>query len=176
MKARTLAPVLLAFLSGQRLLELRLARANERWARERGAVEYGQEHYPLFFVLHPAWMVCTFLEGRAAGRRVSWPALALFLLAQPLRFWVIRTLGRYWNTRILIVPGGQRVTRGPFRLLKHPNYAVVALELLSAPLAVGAWRTALVFTLLNAGLLRLIRIPAEERALEHYASAQPDAR
>jgi methyltransferase len=173
-KARTFAPILLAFLSAQRLLELRLARANERWARGRGAVEYGQEHYPLFFVLHPAWMLCTLLEGRASGRRVHWPALMLFVLAQPLRYWVIRTLGPSWNTRILIVPGGKRVTHGPFRFLKHPNYAVVALELAAAPLAVGAWRTALGFTLLNAGLLLLIRIPAEERALTLYASAQSD--
>ncbi|CAM4083426.1 isoprenylcysteine carboxyl methyltransferase family protein [Deinococcus marmoris] len=174
MKARALAPVLLAFLGVQRLLELRLARANERWARERGAVEYGREHYPLFFVLHPAWMLATFLEGRASGQRVNWPALALFLLAQPLRYWVIRTLGRSWNTRILIVPGGERITGGPFRFLKHPNYAVVALELAAAPLAVGAWRTALAFTLLNAALLLLIRIPAEERALAHYALTRPD--
>lgn len=171
-KARTLSPFLLAFLTFQRLLELRLARANERWAREHGAVEYGQEHYPLFFVLHPAWMGSTFLEGRSSGRRVSWPALALFVLAQPLRYWVIRTLGHYWNTRVLIVPDGERVTGGPFRYLKHPNYAVVALELAAAPLAVGAWRTALAFTLLNAALLLLIRIPAEERALAQYASAQ----
>lgn len=174
MRARTLAPLLLAFLSLQRLLELRLARANERWARQSGAVEYGQEHYPLFFVLHPAWMLCTVLEGRASRGRVNWPALALFTLAQPLRYWVIRTLGRSWNTRILIVPGGRRVTGGPFRVLKHPNYAVVALELLSAPLAVGAWRTAVAFTLLNAGLLLLVRIPAEERALAQYASAPSD--
>ncbi|OLV18842.1 isoprenylcysteine carboxyl methyltransferase family protein [Deinococcus marmoris] len=174
MSARALAPVLLAFLGVQRLLELRVARANERWAREHGAVEYGREHYPLFFVLHPAWMGFTFLEGRASGQRVNWPALALFLLAQPLRYWVIRTLGRYWNTRILIVPGGERVTGGPFRFLKHPNYAVVALELAAAPLAVGAWRTALAFTLLNAALLLLLRIPAEERALAHYALTRPN--
>ncbi|MDV6373438.1 isoprenylcysteine carboxyl methyltransferase family protein [Deinococcus arenicola] len=172
MKARTLAPLLLAFLTLQRLLELRLARANERWARERGAVEYGQKHYLLFFVLHPVWMLSTFLEGRSSGRQVSWPALALFVLAQPLRYWVIRTLGRYWNTRILIVPGGKRVTGGPFQYLRHPNYAVVALELAAAPLAVGAWRTALVFSLLNTALLLFIRIPAEERALAQYAPAQ----
>ncbi|OOV15329.1 isoprenylcysteine carboxylmethyltransferase family protein [Deinococcus sp. LM3] len=172
MKARSLAGGLLAFLTAQRLLELRVARRNEAWAREQGAVEYGQEHYPLFFVLHPAWMIFTFLEGRAAGGRVNVPALLLFLLAQPLRYWVIRTLGRYWNTRILIVPGGQRVTGGPFRYLRHPNYAVVALELAAAPLAVGAWRTALAFTLLNAALLLGIRIPAEERALAHYRAGQ----
>jgi methyltransferase len=158
----------LAFLSVQRLLELRLARANERWARQAGAVEYGRGHYPLFFILHPTWMLFTLLEGRKSGGRVSWPMLALFVLAQPLRYWVIRTLGRYWNTRILIVPGGKRVTGGPFRLLPHPNYAVVALEIAAAPLSVGAWRTALVYTVLNAALLVLVRLPAENAALRQY--------
>ncbi|BDP42551.1 isoprenylcysteine carboxyl methyltransferase [Deinococcus aetherius] len=172
MNARILAPLLLVFLTVQRLLELRVARANERWAREHGAVEYGREHYPLFFVLHPAWMIATLLEGRRSGARVSWPALLLFVLAQPLRYWVIRTLGRFWNTRILIVPGGERVRGGPFRFLPHPNYAVVALELASAPLAVGAWRTALAFTVLNAALLLLVRIPAEERALRAYTAGE----
>lgn len=168
MRARTLAPLIFGFLAVQRLLELRVARANERWAREHGAAEYGREHYPLFFVLHPAWMLGTLLEGRRPGGRVSWPALALFVLAQPLRYWVIRTLGRSWNTRILIVPGGERVTGGPFRFLRHPNYAVVALEMASAPLAVGAWRTALAFSVLNAALILLVRLPAEEQALRAY--------
>lgn len=168
MTARTLAPLIFGFLTVQRLLELRVARANERWARAQGATEYGQEHYPLFFVLHPSWMLLTLLEGRRSGARVNGVALALFVLAQPLRYWVIRTLGRSWNTRILIVPGGQRVTGGPFRYLRHPNYAVVALEMASAPLAVGAWRTALAYTLLNAALIVRIRLPAEERALREY--------
>lgn len=172
MKARTFAPVLVGLLSLQRLLELRVARRNERWARENGAVEYGREHYPLFFVLHPTWLLFTLLEGRASTGKVSWPALAVLTLAQPLRYWVIRTLGRYWNTRILIVPGGQRVTGGPFRYLKHPNYVVVALEIVSAPSAVGAWRTALVYIVLNAALLLLIRIPDEERALSVYQASQ----
>ncbi|AKH16108.1 MULTISPECIES: isoprenylcysteine carboxyl methyltransferase family protein [Deinococcus] len=172
MKARTTAGWLFAFLVVQRLLELRVARSNERWAREHGAREYGQSHYPLFFVLHPTWMLLTLLEGRAGRGRVNPWALALFILAQPLRYWVIRTLGRYWNTRILIVPGGQRVTGGPFRYLRHPNYAVVALEIATAPLAVGAWRTALAYTLLNAALLLGIRIPAEERALAEYRASQ----
>lgn len=168
MNARTLAPLLLAGLSVQRLSELRVARANERWAREQGATEYGQAHYPLFFVLHPAWMLSTLLEGRANRGRVHVPALLLLLALQPLRYWVMRTLGRYWNTKILIVPGGQRVTGGPFRFIKHPNYAVVALEIAAAPLAVGAWRTALAFSLLNAALLLGLRIPAENAALAQY--------
>ncbi|GBF05345.1 isoprenylcysteine carboxyl methyltransferase [Deinococcus aerius] len=168
MRARTLAPLIFGFLSVQRLLELRVARSNERWAREHGATEYGRDHYPLFFLLHPGWMLFTLLEGRRSGKGVNWAAFLLFLLAQPLRYWVIRTLGRYWNTRILIVPGGERVTGGPFRLLRHPNYAVVALEMASAPLSVGAWRTAVAFSLLNAALILLVRLPAEERALRGY--------
>lgn len=168
MRARTLAPFLVLSLALQRVLELRVARANERWARGRGAREYGQEHYPLFFALHSSWLVCTLLEGRRSRGRGNWLALALLVLAQPLRYWVIRTLGRYWNTRILIVPGGERVRRGPFRLLRHPNYAVVALEMAAAPLAVGAWRTALAYSVLNAALILLVRLPAEERALRAY--------
>lgn len=174
MKARRMTPYLVAGLVVQRLLEVRRARANERWARERGAVEYGQEHYWLFYVLHPAWLLSLLREGRASRRDVNWPAFLVFLALQPLRSWVMRTLGHYWNTKILIVPGGKRVTGGPFRYLSHPNYAVVAAELLSAPLAVRAPRTALVFSLLNAALLLGIRIPAEERALTHYR-AQTEA-
>ncbi len=168
-RAAGAAPWLLLALAAQRLLELRVARANERWARAQGAVEHGRAHYPLFFALHTGWLLSLLLEGRRARGGVRWPWLVLLLLAQPLRYWVIRSLGRYWNTRILIVPGGERVRRGPFRWLPHPNYAVVALEVASAPLALGAWRTALAFSLLNAALLLGVRIPAEERALRAYS-------
>lgn len=164
----TLLPWLALAIITQRALELRHARANERWARERGAREYGRGHYPLFFLLHGAWLASLVLEGRRSARPAAWPWLLLWLALQPARYWVIRTLGRLWNTRILIVPGAARVRRGPFRVLKHPNYLVVALEILSAPLAVGAKSTAFVFSVLNAALLLGLRLPAEERALSEY--------
>lgn len=161
----------IAFVVVQRLLELRLARRNEAWAKSRGALEYAPGHYPLFFALHSAWLIGILVEGLARGARLGpywWLWLAVYGLAQFGRYWVIATLGPYWNTRILIVPDGERVRRGPYRFLSHPNYVVVALEVLTGPLIFGAWVTAIVFSLLNAALLLGVRIPAEERALEAY--------
>jgi len=160
----------LALVVLQRMLELRLAQANLRWALSQGAREYGREHYPLFFLLHIGWMLGWLLEGLARQQLspIWWLWLALFVLAQGLRYWAIQSLGRYWNTRIIIVPGAKRIASGPYRYLRHPNYLAVALELLSLPLIFNAWITALAATLLNALLLLTIRIPAEEKALSTY--------
>jgi methyltransferase len=168
----------IVFVVAQRLLELRVARRNEAWAKSRGAIEYAPEHYPLFFALHSAWLLSTLIEGLARGATLGplwWLWLTVYVLAQFGRYWVISTLGPYWNTRILIVPDGQRVTRGPYRFLSHPNYVVVALEVLTGPLIFGAWITAIVFSLLNAALLLGIRIPAEERALKAYNAGTPSS-
>jgi len=83
---------------------------------------------------------------------------------QGLRVWVLATLGRYWTTRIITLPGAPLVRRGPYRWLRHPNYVVVAGEIAVLPLAFGAWQIAVVFSLANA-LVLWIRIRSEERAL-----------
>ena len=156
------------FIIIQRLIELRLAERNRRWALRQGAREYGASHYPLFFVLHPGWLIGWVGEALATGSRLSrwWPLwLGLFAAAQGLRYWAIVSLGRYWNTRILIVPGGRRVRTGPYRILRHPNYLAVAVELAAVPLIFRAWRTAIIASLLNAALLLGLRIPSEEAAL-----------
>ncbi len=167
--------LLVVFIIVQRLLELRVARRNLRWALSKGGREYAPEHYPFMVALHTAWILALLLEGIARGGALGalWPVwLTVFALAQLGRYWVISTLGTYWNTRIVIIPGGERVRRGPFRFFEHPNYLVVAVELFCAPMIFGAWGTAVVFTLLNAWLLLGVRIPAEERALEAYRSSQ----
>lgn len=152
----------------QRLTELMLAQSNRRWALACGAREYGAEHYWLFFILHLGWLVGWVIEGRAAGGLAPfWPGwLGLFICAQLLRYWCITSLGRCWNTRILVIPGQRIVQSGPYRLMKHPNYLAVAIELLAVPLIFGAVKTAAIATLCNAALLLLIRIPAEGRALK----------
>lgn len=112
------------------------------------------------------WLVEGLTRNQASP--IWWLWLMVFLLAQGLRYWAISSLGKYWNTRILIVPGARRVATGPYRFIPHPNYLAVALELFSLPLIFNAWITAIVATILNAILLLGIRIPAEERALRQY--------
>ena len=156
-----------SLVAAQRLLELVLARRNERRTRARGAVERGRGHYPFLVALHALWLVSTLVEGLLRGPEspTLWPVpLALFLLMQPLRYWAIFSLGENWNTKILIVPGAKLVSRGPYRCLNHPNYVAVVVEILTFPLVFGAWITALVFTALNATLL-YVRIREEDRAL-----------
>lgn len=121
--------------------------------------------------IHVAWLVCTLVEGLLRGPDIPgwWPVpLALFLLVQPLRYWAIYSLGENWNVRILVVPGGGLVRRGPYRYFPHPNYVVVAVEVITLPLIFGAWATALVFTALDAAFL-YVRIREEERALRAIA-------
>ncbi len=161
--------VLVGLLMVQRLLELRLAKANLRWALERGGKEHAPEHYPLMVALHTGWLIAILIEGWARGAQVSslWPLwTALLVVAQVLRYWIISSLGKYWNTRIVIVPDAQLVRSGPYKFLKHPNYMIVAFELFVVPMIFGAWITAIIFSLLNAWLLLSVRIPAEERALK----------
>ena len=121
--------------------------------------------------LHALWIASTLVEGILRGPEVPalWPVpLALFLLAQALRYWAVFSLGESWNTRILVVPGAKLVRRGPYKYLDHPNYVVVVVEILAFPLIFGAWVTALVFTVLNAALL-YVRIREEDRALDELS-------
>jgi methyltransferase len=97
--------------------------------------------------------------------RPDWYWLGLFLLLQAGRVWVIASLGRFWTTRIISLPDAPLVRRGPYRLLRHPNYLVVALEIPVLPLVFGAWGIALVFGLVNLGLLAW-RVALEDRTLE----------
>lgn len=152
----------------QRLLELRLAKRNEARARARGAKEYGAGHYPFIVGLHALWVAGMLLEAHF-GSRLFPPfaplAFALWLLLQGVRYWIIVSLGEHWNTRVLVVLGDKLVKRGLYKVLKHPNYLLVALELLLAPLTFGLYFTAALASLANAALM-MVRIPTENRALK----------
>jgi len=151
-----------------RTVEIGIARRNARRAFERGAVEIGAGHYPVMVAMHAAFLASCALEPLLLPRLNSKTIVALAILAAllafALRVWAIATLGERWNTRIIVEPGAAPVTGGPYRYIRHPNYVAVITEIAALPLIGGAWRTALLFTALNALVLGA-RIRAEERAL-----------
>jgi len=161
----SLAALILAFVTLQRLGELVLARRNTAWLRVQGAYEVGAGHYPAIVLLHAAWLggLWYLAVGRGPAEvELGW--LALFAFLQLLRVWVIATLGRRWTTRIIVLPGAPLVTSGPYRFVAHPNYCVVAAEILVLPLVFGLLWFGVVFSVLNA-LLLWLRIRSENAAL-----------
>ena len=153
---------ILAVVTLERLVELPIAQANTKRLIAAGAYEVAQGHYPLIVALHALWLAT--LWWLAPGRPVSLPLLALFGLVELGRIWVLLTLGQRWTTRIIVVPSETLVRRGPYRFLNHPNYVVVVAEIALLPLIFGLWRTAVIFSLLNAVLL-ILRVREENRAL-----------
>jgi methyltransferase len=158
--------LLIAAVAVERVAELVVSQRNLAWSRAHGGVEFGARHYPLLVTLHTALLAGCLLEAlyRPFLTALGWPMLAVVLAAQGLRWWCIATLGHQWNTRVVVIPDAARVTRGPYRVLSHPNYAAVVVEGVALPLVHTAWITAVVFTVLNGFLLRT-RIRVENAAL-----------
>jgi methyltransferase len=154
--------VILALVTLQRLGELWLSNRNTRRLLAQGAHEAGAGHYPLIVAVHVLWLAA--LWWLAPGRPIDGFWLALFVLIELMRIWVLASLGPRWTTRIIVLPQAPLVRRGPYRFVNHPNYVVVVGEVAVLPLVFGLWQVALVFSLLNAILLT-IRIREENRAL-----------
>ena len=164
--------LLIGAVAVERLAEVVVANRNRAWSRPRGGVEFGARHYPAMVILHTGLLAGCLIEPIALHRTfipaVGWPMLTIVLAAQTLRRWCITTLHRQWNTRVIVIPGAARVSGGPYRFVPHPNYVAVIAEGLALPLVHSAWITALVFSILNAWLLRT-RIKVENAALAGLA-------
>ena len=158
--------LLIAAVAVERVAELVVSQRNLAWSRARGGVEFGAGHYPAMVVLHTGLLAGCLLEAlyRPFLPALGWPMLVVVLAAQGLRWWCIATLGRKWNTRVVVIPDAARVASGPYRFFSHPNYVAVVVEGIALPLVHTAWVTAVVFTVLNAVLLRT-RIGVENSAL-----------
>ncbi|MET9684949.1 isoprenylcysteine carboxyl methyltransferase family protein [Streptomyces coeruleorubidus] len=172
MSSETWFTLLVLAVGLERVAELVVSQRNAAWSLARGGVESGRGHYPFMVVLHTGLLVGALVEVWLRRPDVApvlaWSMLALVALAQGLRWWCIATLGRQWNTRVIVVPGAARVTGGPYRWIPHPNYVAVVVEGLALPLVHSAWITAVVFTALN-GLLLATRVRAEDAALTRLA-------
>jgi len=152
----------LAYIVAQRLIELVIARRNTRALLAQGAVEHFPRHYPLIVFVHGGWITALIVLGW--DNPVHWAWLGIYAVLQILRIWILASIGRRWTTRILTVPNETLVAKGPYKFIPHPNYLLVIAEILIAPLVLGLWEVAAIFSALNAAVL-VIRVSAEERVL-----------
>lgn len=164
--------VLILATGGERVFELVVSTRNARAAFARGGLEFGHRHFPFMVALHTSLLLGCIVEAffRPFIPGLGWPMLAIAIACQVGRYWCIRSLGAFWNTRVIIVPGTRVVAdRGPYRWVRHPNYWIVAIEGVALPLVHTGWITAVAFTVLNAVLLLRFRIPIENGALRSLA-------
>ena len=159
----------------QRLVELFIAKRNEKAMLAKGAYEVGASHYPFMILLHSSFFISLLIEVLYFKSMFTpnYVLLLIFLLLQLLRVWCLVSLGMFWNTKIIILPGANVVVKGPYSYIRHPNYLVVCLEIAVLPLMFQAYVTAICFTILNSIMLS-VRIPVEEKALKeatNYATA-----
>ena len=158
----TLNILVLVLVTLQRVGELWLSNRNSARLLARGAREHAPAHYPLIVALHAAWLATLWLL--ALPRPIDGFWLAMFVLIELARIWVLASLGPRWTTRIIVLPNAPLVRRGPYRWVNHPNYLVVIAEIAALPLVFGLWQVALIFSFLNAVMLT-VRIRQEDRAL-----------
>lgn len=165
---------LLLFVVIQRLVELYVATKNERWMKKRGAIEVGQAHYKWFIWLHTLFFIAIMVEYKykvlVYGEQIPFFKLffIIFLLAQIGRIWCMYSLGRFWNTKIIVLPKVALIKKGPYKYVKHPNYIIVFVELLCIPLIFNLYVSAILFPFLHL-LLLTIRVPEEEAALHRIS-------
>lgn len=165
--------ILLAAVAAGRLLELRLSARNRRRLAAKGVAPVAEPHFRWMVLLHVGVLVSAALEAALLHRRLI-PGLALtmgvlFVLANSLRWWVIRTLSEHWNAGVMASAPLGVVTHGPYRWIRHPNYVAVFVELLALPLIYTAWMTALVGGVAHVWVLRQ-RLAVEEAALHAYSA------
>ncbi len=161
----------LIILAQRGLEELYSARNTKRLLAE-GAVEVGRDYYPVVAVTHLAWIAAIFLLI-PASEPLIWPLAILYLLLQVVRYWVIGTLGRYWTHRIITVPGGPIVRKGPYQWLRHPNYAVTIAETFLLPLVFADAAVAVIFGCIWSAVL-YYKILLEDGALEQRRAGEVD--
>ena len=164
------AYVILVLVSFERLAELVISSRNTKRLLADGAIEVGAGHYPFIVAVHTGWIIALFSWASLAPAELNLIWAALYVAIQPLRAWVILTLGRFWTTRIIVPKNVPLVQRGPYKFISHPNYVVVVLEIAVLPLVIGAWPVAVAFSILNACVL-WVRIRAENHSLQSRSVA-----
>ena len=145
----------------QRLSELVIARRNTERLLARGAREVGAGHYPVMVLMHGSWLLAIVVLGWNEAIQPVW--LVLYIVLQGFRLWILLSLGKRWTTRVIVLDE-PLVARGPYRFVRHPNYWLVVAEIIVAPMVLGLWEVAVLWSVLNA-LMLWWRIRVENEAL-----------
>ncbi|HVS93010.1 MAG TPA: isoprenylcysteine carboxylmethyltransferase family protein [Mucilaginibacter sp.] len=147
-----------------RLTELYISSRNEKWLLSNGAIEYGRGHYPFVIALHTGFIISMVAEYYSSGQshQINYVFLAFLIVLLLFKWWILASLGRYWNTRVYRIPGSEPVKRGPYRFIKHPNYVDVVGEIAIIPLVFHLYYTAIIFSILNVFMLT-VRIRVENK-------------
>ena len=160
--------ILLVLVAIERIVELVISKRNLTWSFAQGGIEFGRSHYKYMVVIHVFLLLGSLIEvwivRPLLNPTLSWTMFALAIASQGLRWWCIGSLGQRWNTLVVIIPGKAAVTSGPYKWFKHPNYVAVVIEGFALPMVGFAWRTAVIFTVLNTFVLRA-RLKSENAAL-----------
>jgi methyltransferase len=158
--------LLISFIILLRIGELILSRRNQIWLLQQGAIEYGQKHYPFIVALHVLFIVSLIIEySTTQTATFSRVFFVLCIMFWSFKFWVITSLGKFWNTKIYHISELPLIKKGVYKYLKHPNYLVVIAEIAIIPLVFHLYYTAIVFTVLNAIMLT-VRVREENKALK----------
>lgn len=167
----------------QRILELRLSHRNESVLQNNGAFEIGKNHFSYMKFTHTLFFIFIFLEWTSNHFSFALPTikkntqtvfviffLCQFLLGQSLRCLSQKALKNRWTAKVFAWPKHPPLKNGIYRWGYHPNYVGVCLEIMSLPLIMGLWKTALFFTFLN-GLILYVRVTTENRVLKFMNNA-----
>ena len=154
--------IFIALLITLRLTELYISNRNEKWLLSQGAIEYGRGHYPFVVALHTLFIASLVAEYffNDAPHPVSYLFLTMVVVLLLFKWWILSSLGKYWNTRIYRIPGSVAVKKGPYKFIRHPNYVDVVCEIAIIPLVFHLYYTAVIFSVLNAIMLT-VRIKEE---------------
>ena len=160
--------ILIGLVAIERIIELFISKRNLRWSFSQGGIEYGRSHYKYMVAIHVFLLAGSLVEvwhfRPTLFSALNWTMLFMAIASQALRWWCIATLGKRWNTLVVIIPGIPVINAGPYRWFKHPNYVAVVLEGFALPMVGSAWRTAVIFTILNTFVLSA-RLRSENAAL-----------
>lgn len=166
---------LVLFTIVQRLAELVISKRNEKYITSIGGKVLPEKNYMFMVLLHTSWLVVLLYSAFKLPLALNPIAFGiftfLFLLGQFFRISAITTLGKRWSTRVMILPEAPVIKSGLFKIVRHPNYVGVVMEIAALPLIGGFWKQAFFFSLCNAIIL-FFRIRFEEQMLSTHNDYQ----